>query len=69
MSYLYAKEYSSTIKKNEIMSSAATWLDLDIVTEWNKSIRKRKIIYDIAYMKILHDTNDLIYKIEKDSQI
>ena len=33
MSHLYAKEYSSTIKKNEIMSSAATWLDLDIVTE------------------------------------
>ena len=27
---------------------------------WVKWIRKRQIIYDIAYIKILNDTNDLL---------
>ena len=29
--HIYTMEYYSPIKKNEIMSSAATWMDLDIV--------------------------------------
>ena len=31
MWYLYTMEYYSATKKNEIMSSAAIWMDLDII--------------------------------------
>ena len=31
MCYMYTVEYHSAIKKNKIMSFAATWMDLEIV--------------------------------------
>ena len=31
MWHIYTTEYYSTIKKNEIMPYAATWMDLDII--------------------------------------
>ena len=41
----------------------------DYHTKWNKSKRERQIPYDITYMwNLKYDTNELIYKIETDSQ-
>ena len=51
MWYMYTMEYHSTIKKNEIMPFAATWMDLDIIIASEvKSGRERQISYDIGYM-------------------
>ena len=43
-----AMEYYSAIKKNETMSFAATWMDLEIII-LSKSDRERQI-YDTTYM-------------------
>ena len=69
MWYIYTKEYYSAITKNEIMPFAATWMDLEIII-LSQSDRERQISYDIAYMWNLkkNDTNELLYKIEADSQ-
>ena len=38
-------------------------------TQWTKSDRERQIPYDITYVwNLKNDTNELIYKTEKDSQ-
>ena len=41
-------EYYSAIKKNEIMPLAATWMDLEIITE--SEVRERQMSYDMVYM-------------------
>ena len=43
-------EYDSAIKKNEIMSFAATWMDLELMLSEVKSDREGQVSYDIAYM-------------------
>ena len=40
MWYIYTMEYYSAIKKNEIMSFAATWMELEIIIL--SEVRKRK---------------------------
>ena len=51
MRYIYSVEYYSAIKKNEIMPSKGTWMDLEIVIRSeSKSDRARQISYDITYM-------------------
>ena len=57
-------EYYSAIKKNEIMPFAATWVDLEIII-LSKVSQKEKD-EDIKNEK--KDTNELIYKTERDSQ-
>ena len=42
-------EYYSAIKKNEIMSFAVTWMDLEIIIQ-SKVRQRRQISYDITYM-------------------
>ena len=42
-------EYYSVIKKNEIIPSAATWMDPQCHTEWSMSDRG-EISHDIPYM-------------------
>ena len=37
--YIHTMEYYSTIKRNEIMSFAATWMDLETITLME--VRKR----------------------------
>ena len=42
--YIYTTEYYSAIRKNKIMSFAATWMDLEIIVLSEESQRKTNII-------------------------
>ena len=44
MGYVYTMEYYSAIKKNEIMSFVATWLDLESVILNEVRQRRRNVI-------------------------
>ena len=69
MWYIYTMEYYSAIKKNEIMSFAATWMDLEVIILSEVSQTERQISCDITYMwNLKNDTSELIYKTETDSQ-
>ena len=55
------------IKKNIIMRSTTTWMDLEIIIL--SEVRQRQILYDIICIwNLKNDTNELIYKTEKDSE-
>ena len=69
--YIYTMEYSSAIKKNELMPVAATWMDPEIVILSEvKPDRERQTSCDITCIWKLKkkDTNELIYKTEIDPQ-
>ena len=62
-------EFYSAIKKNEIKPFAATRLNLEIVILSEVSQTEKEKYY-IPYMQnlIRNDTNELIYKTERESQ-
>ena len=50
------------IKKNEIMSFTATWMDLEIIiTKWSKSDRDNYSMIPL-YVESKNDINDLFTK-------
>ena len=50
------------------MSLLATYMDLEIVIEWNNSDRERQISYDVAYIwNLKNGANELIDKTEIES--
>ena len=46
--YIYTMKYYSVIKKNEIMSFTAIWMDLEMIIL--SEVRKRQMLCDINYM-------------------
>ena len=58
------------MKKNEIMSFVARWMDFKIII-LSKSDRERQISDVTTYCGILkkNDTSEFIYRTETDSQI
>ena len=64
--HIYTMKYYSTLKKNEILPFATTWMDLEniILSE------VRQILYDITYMwNLKNHANELISKIDTGSRI
>ena len=49
MWYLDIMEYYSAVKKNEIVSFAATWMDLEVIIL--SEVRERQISYNITYVE------------------
>ena len=70
MRHTCTMEYYSAIKMDQTMSSAATWMDLEIVTLSAVSQRRRKTVW-YPYMGNLNrnDTNNLIYKTDTDTDL
>ena len=71
MWYIYSMEYYSSIKKNEVMPSVATWMNPETVIPSEVSeTEKEKDCYGILFLWNLkvNDANELTYKTERDSQ-
>ena len=59
-------EYYSSIKNDEIMPSAATWMDLEIFILNELSQRKKYMIPLLCGLERKKDTNEFIYNKERD---
>ena len=54
--YIYTMEYYSAIKKNEILPSATTWMELEGIML--SEIRERQKSYDFTHMRTLRHRTD-----------
>ena len=67
MQYMYTMEYHSVIRKKERMPFAASWMDPDCHTQWNKLDKERQVYMISLLCRILKkNTNELNYKRERD---
>ena len=68
MWYIYIMEYYSAIKKNETLPFAATEMDLYIISKVSQKEKDKTMISLICRILKKNDRDELIYKIEIDSQ-
>ena len=70
MWYVYTMEYYPDIKKNEIMSFAATWMDLEVImlNEVNQTEKDKHHIISLISGIFKKYTNELICRTETDLQ-
>ena len=47
---IYATEYYSAIKMNEMLPFTATWMDLEDIMLCEMSDKERQKLYDVTYM-------------------
>ena len=67
--YIYIMEYCLAIKKKEIISFAALWMDLESITLNEVSQLKTNIMCCCLHVESKkNDPNELIYKTEIDTQ-
>ena len=67
MWYIYKMEYYSDIKKDKLMSFAATWMELEILILSEVSQKEKDKYHDITYLwNLKYGTNHPIYKTETD---
>ena len=67
---LFTMKYYLAIRENKITSSAARWMDLDIIILSEVNQTEKDVSCDITHMWnliFLNDTSELIYKTETDS--
>ena len=69
--YIYTMEYYSSIKTNEILPFAATWMDLEIIilSEVSQTEKDKYHMISLICGILKNDTNEIIYKTETDSQM
>ena len=62
----YTMEYYSAIKKNEILSFAATWMDLEsiILSEVSQTERDKFHMMSLIRGILKNDTDELVYETE-----
>ena len=66
MGYRYTMEYYSAITNNEVMSFAATWMDLEIIILSEVS-QKRQISYCL-HVEFENNRNESIYETDSDME-
>ena len=68
MWYIYTKEYYSAIIQNKIMSSAATWMELEtlILSEVGKKEKDKQHMISLIW-NLIYGKNEPVYRKEINS--